>query len=230
MEVHPDFLSQCSPSAETMKDLEFILAASNEIAKLKEQLVQVETSLNEHLSQARVTDARKHYASQQQIAAAAASVGGKRLQPPPMRSQLCTWDCFVCGKDVLPTSFVGHLRECMQRNDEYAHSTVTQNPGLCNFLSRRTNRYCSLPKPCRFSFARLSDWTTRILFVALNDCKVMALHCLKHADWRDVGEKGSRLSLKLLQDKMRENEERIVFGQAAHCNARKWCWKEEKSK
>ncbi len=65
---------------------------------------------------------------------------------PTDTDQSLRLDCIVCGKEVLPTSYVGHLRECMQRNDEFAFSTVTQNPGMCNVLSRKTNRYCSMKK------------------------------------------------------------------------------------
>jgi hypothetical protein len=56
-------------------------------------------------------------------------------------------DCAVCGKDCVVHDYVRHLRECIQRNEEFSHSTVTQNPGLCNVLSRRSNRYCSQGGP-----------------------------------------------------------------------------------
>lgn len=55
-------------------------------------------------------------------------------------------DCMVCGRDVACNAYVGHLVECLQRNEEFANSTVTQSQGMCNVLSRKTNRYCSMPR------------------------------------------------------------------------------------
>ncbi len=196
METHPNFLSECSPSECTTRDLEVILSAMSELDVVKDRLVLAEAIVAEQVATAKATEMRKLGSTP---ASAASGESEHRL------------DCAVCGKDVPTTGYVGHLRECMHRNDEFAHSTVTQNPSLCNVLSRRTNRYCSMPKgQCSFHSPG-SQIDYQFLVCGFNDCQVPALQCLKHADWREVTVKTAKLSLASLQDKLAKLEESVAL-------------------
>lgn len=135
------------------------------------------------------------------------------------------------------------MRDCVQRNEEYSHSTVTQNPGLCNVLSRRTNRYCSQPKAsCAFhSAGALVDYQfVQCGYIAsgvdansansANVCRVPALQCFAHADWRDVQLKGARLrvanaksALAAARDELAAAQQRVAYramaAQGGHARA-----------
>ena len=200
-EAHPNFLSECTDSIATAQDLQVILAAMEEVKRVKERLPLAEAIVAEQTAAAKSAEVRRPGS----IAAAAPGGGGTSGEAEHRL------DCAVCGKDVPTTSYVGHLRECMHRNDEFAHSTVSQNPSLCNMLSRRTNRYCSMPKgQCTFHTPG-SQIDYQFLVCGYNDCQTPALQCLKHADWREASVKVARLSLKALQDKLAALEERVAL-------------------
>ncbi len=208
MESHPNYLLECSPSEATTKDLEVILAAMAETEQLKEQMQVAENEVAEQAARAKAQELRK-----------AASIGGVGAPPGGTGAGAAggaaeaehRLDCSVCGKDVPTTSYVGHLRECMHRNDEFAHSTVTQNPSLCNVLSRRTNRYCSMPKgQCSFHTPG-SQIDHQFLVCGFDGCQTPALQCLKHADWRESRVKVARLAVKALQERQAALEERVAL-------------------
>jgi hypothetical protein len=219
IEAHPNYLLECSPSVATTTDLEVILAAMAEVERVKEQLQVAESEVEEATVRAKVQEMRKAsslVAGGLQAAATAGASGsvavlGATAATTTTGEAEHRLDCAVCGKDVPTTSYVGHLRECMHRNDEFAHSTVTQNPSLCNLLSRRTNRYCSMPKgQCSFHLPG-SQIDYQLLLCGFNDCATPALQCLKHADWRESKVKVARLAVKAMQERLAALEERVAL-------------------
>jgi hypothetical protein len=215
MESHPNYLLECSPSVATTKDLEVILATMSELDEVKEQLALAEGDVDDQTARAKVQEMRKA-ASVVTGVSGIAQVAVTASCSPVVSQAAATeaehrLDCAVCGKDVPTTSYVGHLRECMHRNDEFAHSTVTQNPSLCNLLSRRTNRYCSMPKgQCSFHSPG-SQIDYQLLLCGFNDCATPALQCLKHADWRESKVKVARLAVRAMQERLAALEERVAL-------------------
>jgi hypothetical protein len=204
MQEHPNYLTECTHSVSTKKDLDAIEDGEKQLKGLRAALVKTEKDFE---------DAR--------LKVKTAEVQRTLVAPGLLDEVLATnrLDCSVCGKDVATSSYVSHLRECMQRNEEFSHSTVTQNPGLCNFLSRRTNRYCSLPKQSCVFHAPGHQLDYQFLLcgyhVAGGDlCRTPALQCLVHADWRDV-------LLKGVTQRKQNLEERILATESAVANAKR---------
>ena len=175
IEAHSDFLEHAAPSVSTQADLELLEEAQRGCEALERECKDAEMALAEAEMRAAQGETRNPAGPPSDVE------GSARL------------DCSVCGKDVPAVQFVSHLRECMHRNEEFSHSTVAQNPGFCNHMSRRTDRYCNMPKNgCMFHTPGLGlDYQFLVCGYQTSDqssppCPRAALQCLKHNDWRHV--------------------------------------------
>lgn len=199
--ANPRFLETAAPSISRDEDLALIAQLEREANELSSSLAAAEGTLEALSTRAKVMD----MTSTSKAVLSTKEPDDNRL------------DCVVCGKEVQAAQFVGHLRECVQRNEEFAHSSVTQNPALCNVLSRRTNRYCLMPKAsCAFHSAVSIDY--QFVLCGWKDakgvpCKQPALQCLAHADWREVEVRAARLRVANLRERKLRVEERIVNAQ-----------------
>jgi hypothetical protein len=217
MKTHPDFLDHVSASISTMEDLKTISAVNAE----KKELQKVIEAATAALQLAQKTAAKRE-------------VRQANLVAPVDQDPYRKLDCTICGKDVVITGYVAHLRDCINRNEEFSHSSADPNPSLCNEFSKRSERYCSMAKgscPFHKKKAQLDGQYLICGFVERPGkvpCTAGAVQCAKHADWREVIVKSAQLRLTSLKGQRAALDSRI--GNAKQRIARREMNREEQSK